>query len=132
MTTYILDTTVVSDLANGNANVRTHIDSMLKIESRILVPSAVVYEFRRILIKRNATKQLHHLRHEILPLFEPYSVEDEHWLLAARFWAMMTSTGKQLSDVDLLLAAITYRLQGVLVSSDDDFDALPIKRENWR
>ena len=44
----------------------------------------------------------------------------------------MRNQGKQLSDVDLLIAALAQRLDGVVVTSDDDFDALPIQRENWR
>ena len=32
----------------------------------------------------------------------------------------------------LLIAALAQRLDGVVVTSDDEFDALPIRRENWR
>jgi predicted nucleic acid-binding protein len=40
--------------------------------------------------------------------------------------------GNQLADVDLLIAAVATRLGDIIVSSDTDFDALPVKRENWR
>ena len=59
-------------------------------------------------------------------------VTEADWQQAARFWADAANKGKVLSDVDLLVAAIARRLGGVVVSADDDFDELPIKRENWR
>jgi predicted nucleic acid-binding protein len=37
-----------------------------------------------------------------------------------------------LSDVDVLLAALAHRLDGIIASSDSDYDPLPVKRENWR
>jgi predicted nucleic acid-binding protein len=44
----------------------------------------------------------------------------------------MTTKGRQFSDMDLLIAAIAKRLDAILVSSDSDFDALPVTREDWR
>jgi predicted nucleic acid-binding protein len=34
--------------------------------------------------------------------------------------------------MDLLTAAMAMRLNAIIVSADDDFDALAVKRENWR
>lgn len=34
-------------------------------------------------------------------------------------------------DVELV-AAVASRLGGAIISSDADFDALPVPRENWR
>jgi predicted nucleic acid-binding protein len=47
-------------------------------------------------------------------------------------WATAVSAGKQLSDIDLLLVAQAKRLDAVIVSADDDFDAFNVRRENWR
>jgi predicted nucleic acid-binding protein len=48
---------------------------------------------------------------------------------AAELWSSTRSAGKQLSDVDLLLAALAVRMDAVIVSNDSDFDALPARRE---
>jgi len=55
-----------------------------------------------------------------------------NWQQAAQFWADAVNKGKQLSDVDLLVAAVAARLGGVVVSADGDFDALPVRRNIWR
>jgi len=34
--------------------------------------------------------------------------------------------------VDLLIAALALRLDAIIVTNDEDFLALPVKRENWR
>jgi predicted nucleic acid-binding protein len=67
-----------------------------------------------------------------VPLLTWTSLTDGDWRQAAQFWADVTNAGKQLADTDLLVAAIALRVGGTVVTADDDFDALPIKRENWR
>jgi predicted nucleic acid-binding protein len=57
---------------------------------------------------------------------------DADWAQAARWWVETQSQGKQLADMDLLIAALTQRLDAVLVSADNDFDALAVPRVNWR
>jgi len=59
-------------------------------------------------------------------------LSDIDWEQAAQFWADAVSRGKQHSDVDLLVAAIAKRLEATVITADDDFDSLPVKRENWR
>ena len=51
---------------------------------------------------------------------------------SSRLWADVANRGKALSDVDLLVAAVATRLAGIVVTADDDFDALPVERANWR
>ena len=46
-------------------------------------------------------------------------------------WAVMRGQGIQLSDVDLLVAAVGIRLNGIIVTDDQDFDDLPVRVENW-
>jgi len=59
-------------------------------------------------------------------------LEDEDWERAAHLWADAANRGRALSDVDLLVAVVALRLGAVVVSADDDFDTLPVQRENWR
>lgn len=69
---------------------------------------------------------------ELMPLMSIMLLEVEYWLQGARFWAESVSRGRQLSDVDLLLAALVFRRGAVLVSNDADFDNLPVHRVDWR
>ena len=69
---------------------------------------------------------------QIKSQFEWIPLIDADWRQASQYWAEARRAGKQLSDVDLFLAAVAARLDAVIVSSDEDFDALPVKRENWR
>lgn len=56
----------------------------------------------------------------------------DDWDEAARLWAQTQKRGRQFSDIDLLLVAVSIRLDAILVSADEDFGALPVRRENWR
>jgi predicted nucleic acid-binding protein len=51
---------------------------------------------------------------------------------ASELWAYAVANGRQLADVDLLVAALAIRHDALIVSADTDFDALPVKRDNWR
>jgi len=86
----------------------------------------------RGLIKAKAAKKQAFFNDHFLLALKWIDLKREDWLLAAKLWSLTTSAGKQLDDTDLLVAALTQRLNGIIVSADDDFDALPIKRENWR
>jgi predicted nucleic acid-binding protein len=61
-------------------------------------------------------------------MLEWVEMRSSDWEQAARLWADAVSRGKQLSDVDLLIASIALRQNAIIVSSDADFDAFPIKR----
>ncbi|MCD4685179.1 MAG: PIN domain-containing protein [Anaerolineae bacterium] len=92
----------------------------------------VYYEVLRGLIKTSATRKRRIFEEQFAPqlLFMPLT--DADWRQAARFWANTSNAGRQLADADLLVAAIAHRVGGVVVTADDDFDALPVQRANWR
>lgn len=92
----------------------------------------VYYEVLRGLLKTNATRKLYLFHTAIMPMLNWIPLTDEDWRQAAQFWADTVRKGKQLADTDLLIGAITKRVNGVLVTADNDFDALPVQRENWR
>ena len=80
----------------------------------------------------NATQKLRFFRETIVPLMDHFALIEEDWQVAAQLWATMRNQGIQLSDVDLLIAALAQRLNAVVVTSDNDFAALPVQREDWR
>jgi predicted nucleic acid-binding protein len=127
---YVVDTNLVSDLFSKDASV---INKMSQHTTDILYLCQVVdFEIRRGFLHRQANAKLKLYETLVRPKFQWLELDDSDWVLAAEFWADTRRQGKQLADIDLLLAAITVRLNAILVSSDADFDALPVTRENWR
>jgi tRNA(fMet)-specific endonuclease VapC len=113
-------------------SIQDKIDSVIEYGNQIGISQPVYYEVIRGLLKRDARRRIAILQNKIMPLITYVQVEEADWLKAAQFWADADNKGRQLSDIDLLIAALAHRLDAVIVSSDTDFDALPVKRENWR
>jgi predicted nucleic acid-binding protein len=129
---YVLDTNVISDIVNTkpNANVIAHLAANFRHDLYLCVP--VDYEIRRGYIRRSATRKLQIYQTQIMPRFQWMQLEDEDWQEAASLWANAVNQGRQLSDIDLLVAAVAIRLNATVVTSDNDFDVLSVKRVNWR
>jgi predicted nucleic acid-binding protein len=130
--TYILDTNVIADCMNEHDPAAQRFYAAVQAGHRVCLCQPVYYEVMRGLLKVNATRKLRTFETTILPLLERLALTDADWRQAAQFWADATNAGKQMSDADLLVAAIATRVSGIVVSADADFDALPIRRENWR
>jgi predicted nucleic acid-binding protein len=129
---YLLDTNVVSDMLVVQSSVTRNVIQHHKQNDILMICRPVYYELLRGLFWRNAHSKLKVLHEQLIPLFVWNELSDNDWEQAARFWSDSTSKGRQLSDVDLLLGAMVYRLGATLVTADDDFDVLPIAQENWR
>ncbi len=128
---YLFDTNAITDLMNAHPNIVSQV--RLRQNNHILaLCQPVDYEIRRGLLWRVAPVKYQLYLNQIKPQFEWIALTDADWGQASQFWANTRSSGKQLVDVDLLLAALGTRLDAVIVSNDDDFDALSVKRENWR
>ncbi len=126
---FILDTNIISAGFNGDTQILAHLETHRTDEIYLCQP--VYYEVMRGLIWKKAASKILTLQklHVRLGWIE---LTDEDWQRATRLWVEMVSRGRQLSDVDLLIAAIAIRLDAVIVTADADFDALPVRRENWR
>jgi tRNA(fMet)-specific endonuclease VapC len=129
---YLLDTNAISDLIVEHSGIVRQVEVHRINRDVMAVCQPVYYELLRGLIRTKATKKLSILRNRLLPQFDWLPLQDEDWIQAAQFWSDAIQVGKQLSDMDFLIAAIAHRLDAVIVSSDTDFDALPVKRDNWR
>jgi predicted nucleic acid-binding protein len=129
---YILDTNVLADRINRMPMIEQRLNAAIAADHRLLLSSPVHYEVYRGLLRTNATRKQQFFEEKLVPALEWVNLLDEDWRQAARLWAWATTHGKQLSDVDLLIAALAVRLDGIIVSSDTDFDVLSLPRENWR
>ena len=132
MTLYLLDTNAVSDMIALQPLVARHISDRLAAGDTLGLCRPVHYEVLRGLLWRNAAGKLHIYQRRVVPLLIWVEMIQVDWDQAARFWAEARRRGRQLGDPDLFLAALTHREGAILVSSDTDFDALPVRREDWR
>ena len=129
---YVLDSNVISDRLNGHAVVTRKFSQMMQKGHVLCLSAPVDYEVRRGFLKRNATHKFQIFTEEVKPKLVNVPLTDADWQTAAQLWAQMRRKGRQFSDVDLLLAAITIRLDATLVFADNDFAALSLTRTNWR
>jgi len=129
---YLFDTNSLSDLLERRPTVVHQVAVQLAQNQSLAICRPVHYEVLRGLFWRKASSKLRLFNQRVLPVFSWLTLEDADWEQAANFWADARRRGKQLSDTDLLLAALAYRTGATVVSNDADFDALPITRENWR
>ncbi len=132
MTAYLLDTNALSDLIASQPKIIRQTAEHLANGDLLGLCRPVHYEILRGLFWRGATAKLRIYRQRIIPLLNWTETVDLDWEEAARLWAQTRSSGKQLSDPDLFLAAIASRTGAILVSTDADFDALLLQREDWR
>lgn len=130
--TYILDTNVIAGRIRRHPQVLNRLTGASDDGHVLGLCDPVRYEVLRGFLRVNAMQKLRLFRETITPLMDHLALTDTDWQLAAQLWANMRNQGKQLSDVDLLIAALAQRLNAVVVTSDKDFDALSIQRENWR
>lgn len=129
---YLLDTNAVSDYLNGITTTTQRINQAILERRIVYLAEPVYYEVLRGALKTNAIRKLREFESRFAPQLDEVMLIRADWQQAAQFWADSTRIGKQLSDVDLLIAALAARLNAIIVSADTDFDILPVKRENWR
>lgn len=129
---YLLDTNTISDLIGLQQNVWKQFRVRLVEGHRLAICPPVYYELRRGLLWKNHNRKLTQLNDIVMPQLEWIQFTDNDWVQASQFWADVTTKGRAVDEIDLFIAAMAHRLDAVVVTSDNDFDALPIKRENWR
>jgi predicted nucleic acid-binding protein len=128
---YVFDTNAITDLLKATPNMVARVRTVQ--ETHILcLCQAVDYEIERGYLWRGAAGQIERYRTEIKPRFQWLPLADQDWKRAGELWAGTRRHGKQLSDIDLLIAALALRLNAVIVSADEDSDTTPARRENWR
>lgn len=132
MTLYLLDTNAISDLITEHAQVSDQVSEHLEAGDSLGLCRPIHYEILRGLFWRGATTKLQVYLRRVVPLMQWIELADSDWEAAAHLWADARRKGRQLGDPDILLATLSRRLEAVVVSSDTDYDALPIIREDWR
>ncbi len=125
----ILDTNAITDLIKGHPDVTAQLTSHIQDELYLCPP--VYFEAMRGLLWKRAPAKIALLQ-QLRAKLGWLQVTEQDWDTAGVLWAQSVRAGKQLSDIDLLIAAIALRADAIIVTADADFDTLPVKRENWR
>ena len=112
---YMFDTNAVTDLMRSNPIMVTRVRAAQN-DHILCLCQPVDYEIERGMLWKAATSQQQRYKNEIKTQFEWLPLTDEDWKQAARFWADARNTGKQLSDVDLLVAALAKRLDAIIAT----------------
>lgn len=128
---YLLDTNVFADFLSQKQPL-DRLNQLIRQSHRVCICRPVYYEITRGLKKVASPTKLQVFTDQLLPLLEWVELLGSDWDLASQYWIMTTASGKQLSDIDLLIGAVSTRLGAIIVTADDDFDFLPVHRENWR
>lgn len=129
---YLLDTNTIADLVQERPEASQNLSDALYIGHTVYLPAPVHYEVLRGLIKVGSTKKRAIFEDRIMKSLMWADVLRSDWYMAANLWAQTKQQGRQLSDVDLLIAAMTIRMKGILVTSDNDFSILSVDTLNWR
>lgn len=126
---FILDTNIITALIKGDSNVLTQLETHRR--DGIYLCQPVYYESMRGLLWKKAEVKIATLQ-RLRARLGWFQLLHSDWDRAGRLWVEAVGKGRHLADIDLLVAAIALRQDAVIISDDNDFDALPVKRENWR
>jgi predicted nucleic acid-binding protein len=126
---FILDTNIISALIRNDPVVFSHLQKHR--EQGIYLCAPVYFEVVRGLLWKRATAKIAVLE-QLRARLGWLSISEADWQRAGQLWADSVQRGRRLSDVDLLIAALALRQDAIIVSDDNDFDALTIIRVNWK
>ena len=99
------------------APVPDRLRQVVSQEHTVCLCQPVYYEVMRGLNHAGASAQKSILVERIKPALIWTPLNNTDWELAARFWSEVTARGKQCSDINLLIAALAMRLDGIIVSA---------------
>ncbi len=132
MTTYLLDTNVLSAIVRREALAEQRFRQAVADDDMLVLSIVVFYEIKRGLLKRDAKKQMAVFEHLADQLAWCDVIQDD-WEQAAHLWVERAKLGRPIEDADLLIAVQAKRLNAILVTDNEkDFDNLGVKIENWR
>jgi tRNA(fMet)-specific endonuclease VapC len=131
MTTYVLDTNIISLILRNNQGVQARFNQILVPQNSILGCPVVWYETRRGLIARDARRQLPAFD-QVFSTFTWDNYTRQDWALASDLWALRRNKGLPVGDADLLIAVFARNREAILVTDNEkDFIDLGVTIENW-
>ena len=104
MTTFALDTNIISYLLKDNTQVFKRYRQEIRYGNDIIIPPVAYYEIKRWLLLKNAAKQAKSFEQ----LYDEFGIGEMPiavWDEAARLYAIHTKQGTPIGDADILIAA---------------------------
>lgn len=129
---YLLDTNHASPLVTLDNPLRQRIFAAIEAGDRFAVTTINLGEilFGILTLPRAKPNRLEWER--LRPSFWMYQTEEKDVILAAEMRVQLRKSGWQIGLVDTVLAVIAVRHNLTLLTTDQDFDAIPdLKLANW-
>ena len=106
MTTYALDTNIISFMLKQNAGIINSYRSANDLGHTFVIPVVAYYEIRRGFLAVNATVQMQAYE-DLCDVFEVVEMSLEAWEKAAQIWSALRKSGSPLGkdDGDIFIAA---------------------------
>lgn len=134
MSTYLLDTNIVSLLVRKMPRVDTRFRTELRSGSEFLLSAIVDYESRRGFLWRNATT-LERKYEVVVTGFRFQELDRGTWTRAAELWAFSRHNAMPLPDADLVIAAQALTSGAILVTNNERHFSLFVPQglqiEDW-
>ena len=130
MMRYLLDTNIVSHVVRKHPQVLAHLIAV-PID-RLYIPAITYAELTYGLAKHPEATRLHQLTHEFLSRVEILPFNEKVAAHYGVFRAMLEADGRNLSSLDMQIAAHAHYLHAILVSNDRAFRGITgLIVEDW-
>ena len=132
MTRYLLDTNHLADIARPRSRSFGRLSAAHKLGHKFgtIVPAVAEWEcgLRFAADPESSRRFFRQITREL----RVWPLEYDDAVTYGRLFNELRARGRQLSQIDIILAAIATRLGATLLTSDRDFEALPeLPQENW-
>jgi predicted nucleic acid-binding protein len=127
-----LDTNHLSAYLDRQPALKQRIDAGLRAGDRFGICLPVLCEYRAgIRLSQRYRQNLARLQ-AALALFRLWSTDEQTAAEFAELFQELRSAGRMLSQFDLLIAAVARQYKLILLTADQDFQAVTrVKIENW-
>jgi predicted nucleic acid-binding protein len=132
MMVYLLDTNHLGAALNLDAGVRLRLRDVRLRGDRVGTCVPVLCELQAGLAV--TARREHNLRllRELLKQIRVWPLDLETAVLFGELYHELRRKGRALSQVDIMLAALTRQMSATLVTTDRDFEAVPgVRAESW-
>jgi tRNA(fMet)-specific endonuclease VapC len=132
MARYLFDTNHLSTAIDDEAGVRERILELRRAGHRMGTCVPVLCELETGLERTQRREQNRRILATLLRQIRIWPLESPVSLVYAQIFHEVRSRGRVLSQVDMILVAMSRSLGATLLTDDRDFEALPdLQVENW-
>jgi predicted nucleic acid-binding protein len=118
MTTFALDTNIVSYILQDRNDVTDRLDVETKKGNKVVIPPIVYYEIRRGLLAKRATTKAK-LFDELLSDLDVDDIDVATLDIAAEEYARLKAAGQPIADADLLIGSYCIEKGYTLVTNNE-------------